>query len=74
MTDATTIGAVIATALDAYAALQSLGEEIEDEWTYVTDLAAAWKARLEAVAAARGGEPAPAGADAAVDAAVARSG
>ena len=70
MTDETTVGAVIATALDAYAALQSLGEEIEDEWTYVTDLAAAWTARLQAVAAARGMEPAPAGVDAAVDAAV----
>lgn len=70
MTDGMTIGEVIARALEAYAALQSLGEDIEDEWTYVTDLAAAWKARLEAVAAARGAEAAGAGVPAAVDRAI----
>ena len=41
----------------AYAALTELGEEIEDEWSYVKDLAEAWRDRLEAVAAARGAEP-----------------
>jgi len=45
-------------ALDAYERLGLLGEDIEDEWTYVTDLAAAWRERLEAVDAARGSEPA----------------
>jgi hypothetical protein len=45
-------------ALDAYERLGLLGEEIEDEWTYVTDLTAAWRERLEAVDAARGSEPA----------------
>lgn len=45
-------------ALDAYERLASLGEEIEDEWSYVTDLAAAWRDRLEALDAARGMEPA----------------
>lgn len=44
-------------ALAAYEALGLLGEEIEDEWTYVTDLTAAWRDRLEAVATTRGDEP-----------------
>ena len=39
---------VLTEALDAYARLASLGEDIEDEWTYVTDLDAAWRERLEA--------------------------
>ena len=37
-------------ALEAYAALASLGEEIEDEWSYVNDLADAWRTRLDEVA------------------------
>lgn len=45
-------------ALDAYERLASLGEEIEDEWSYVTDLAAAWRDRLEALDRARGMEAA----------------
>ncbi len=48
---------LIERALEAYAALELLGEEIEDEWTYVTDLEAAWRARLGEVAAARGSDP-----------------
>jgi hypothetical protein len=54
MTDDPTIAAAVGRALDAYAELAELGEEVEDEWTYVTDLAAAWRERLEAVAAERG--------------------
>lgn len=74
MTDGMTIGAVIARALEAYGALQGLGEEIEDEWTYVTDLGAAWTARLGAVAAARGAEAADPAVVAAVDRAIAEIG
>ena len=37
----------------AYDELTELGEEIEDEWTYVNDLASAWRERLEDV----GGRP-----------------
>jgi hypothetical protein len=49
-------------ALDAYERLGLLGEEIEDEWSYVTDLVAAWRERLEALDAARGADSAgPAG-------------
>jgi hypothetical protein len=38
----------------AYEALLELAEEIEDEWTYVNDLAAAWLDRLDEVANDRG--------------------
>ena len=48
---------VIDRALDAYALLTELGEEIEDEWTYVTELSTAWRDRLDEVAATRGEEP-----------------
>ena len=57
MTGATLHDAIDA-ALEAYDRLGLLGEDIEDEWTYVTDLAAAWRERLEAVAGARGTESA----------------
>lgn len=46
-------------ALAGYGELTALGEDIEDEWSYVNDLAAAWTARLEAVADVRGSEVAP---------------
>ena len=42
--------------LDAYAELTELAEDVEDEWTYITDLSTAWRERLEDVAAARGVE------------------
>lgn len=46
--------------LSAYDDLAALGEEIEDEWSYVNDLATAWKARLDELADRRGAEiPAP---------------
>jgi len=51
-----TLDAAIARSLDAYASLAELGEEIEDEWSYVNDLSEAWRARLSEVAAARGAE------------------
>ena len=49
-----TIGGAIERALSAYAELTELGEGIEDEWSYVNDLAGAWRERLEGVAATRG--------------------
>ena len=52
-----TVAATIERALDAYDALAELGEEIEDEWSYVTDLAAAWRERFAVVIATRGAEP-----------------
>lgn len=51
-----TVEAVIERALAAYAALAEVGEEIDDEWSYIQDLSEAWRVRLEAVAAARGSE------------------
>ncbi len=51
-----TADAVVGRALDAYAVLAELGEEIDDEWTYVNDLATAWRDRLEAIATDRHGE------------------
>jgi hypothetical protein len=49
----TTVAQAIERVLTAYVDLTALGEEIEDEWSYVNDLAAAWRERLEAVADAR---------------------
>ena len=68
-----TIQDALSVALDAYDRLGGLGEDIEDEWPYVTDLGDAWRTRLEAVATARGGEPAGMAA-AAIDRAVAEVG
>ena len=64
-----TIAGAIERALSAYAELTELGEEIEDEWSYVSDLAGAWRERLEQVAATRG----DAGIDEATDDAIDRS-
>jgi hypothetical protein len=44
-------------ALETLESLALLGEDVEDEWQYVQDLAETWRARLESVAAARGPEP-----------------
>ena len=62
-----TIQTIIERALDTYAALGELGEEIEDEWSYVTDLVEVWRTRLTEVATARGTAPAPPQVIAAVD-------
>jgi hypothetical protein len=67
MSEQPSIADVIARAIAAYEALQAVGEAIEDEWTYVNDLATAWCGRLREVAAARGGEAAPPGSSEAVD-------
>jgi hypothetical protein len=52
-----TVDDVIAAARPAYEALAELAEDIEDEWSYVTDLSAAWIERMDEVASARGAEP-----------------
>ena len=51
-----TVDAAIAVALDALDALAELGEDVDEEWQYVQDLAAAWRSRLEQVADERPGE------------------
>lgn len=65
-----TIDAAVARALVAYATLTELGEEVEDEWSYVNDLATAWRDRLDEVASARAGAPIDPAADAAIDRAI----
>ena len=52
-----TVGAASRLAVEGLLALGALGEEIDDEWTYVQDLVAAWQGRLEGVEAARDDEP-----------------
>lgn len=51
---APTLHDALTAALDAYERLGLLGEEIEDEWSYVTELVAAWRDRLEELDATRG--------------------
>jgi len=65
-----TIRDLIERALDAYAVLEELGEQIEDEWSYVADLSDSWRTRLDAVAAHGGGGDATDEASAAIDLAV----
>jgi hypothetical protein len=67
----TTIGDAIAAARQAYDDLTAFAEEVEDEWSYINDLAAAWIERMDAVSDARGRELAAAGVAAAVPALVA---
>jgi hypothetical protein len=56
MSDDMTVEGQARDALVAYEELTSLGEDIEDEWTYVTDLSAAWAARIAELIADRGSE------------------
>ena len=65
-----TVRAAVTRALDALDALQQLGEDVDDEWTYVNDLGEAWRSRLEAVADASGDAPLPDERAAAVDRAI----
>jgi hypothetical protein len=71
--ESATVADVLAAARPAYEALASLGEEIEDEWSYVTDLAAAWGDRFDEVEQARAGETADAGVADAVAALIAEA-
>ena len=71
--DIETIADAIAAARPAYEALATLGEDVEDEWSYVTDLAAAWGERFDEVVGARGHEPVSDGVAAGVDALVAEA-
>lgn len=58
MGDATTLGHLLERALVAYEELAALAETVDDEWTYVTDLSAAWRERMEGSVAERGGQAA----------------
>ena len=62
-----TVRDAIDRAREAYALLGELGETIDDEWSYVTDLAEAWGTRFDEVAATRGDDAIGADVSAAVD-------
>jgi hypothetical protein len=61
-----TVGDLVARALAAFGMLLATAEPVSDELQYLADLETVWGARLRAVAEARGAEPAPTGADAAI--------
>jgi hypothetical protein len=65
-----TIRDLIDRALDAYAVLEELGEEIEDEWSYVADLSDVWRTRFDAVSAHRGADDSSDEASGAIDLAI----
>lgn len=65
-----TIQSVVDQALDAYERLAVLGEEVEEEWSYVNELVEAWRGRLADLDASRGAQLAPEGASVAVDRAI----
>jgi hypothetical protein len=65
-----TVQSVVDRALPAYAGLAELGESIEDEWSYVNDLADAWRERFAELTAARGNDPLPDTVGLAVDRAI----
>ena len=71
---AATVADCIAQALEGFTVLATTAEAVEDEWQYVTDLGTVWRGRFAQVAAARGAEPAPAGAAEAMTALVAEAG
>jgi hypothetical protein len=52
-----TVADGIERALESLERLEARGLEIADEWQYVTDLRAAWVARLRVVTLARAAEP-----------------
>lgn len=68
MTD--TLSSAVDRALDALERLGLLGEEIDEEWSYVTDLVAAQRDRLEGIGHRRGREPLSAERATAVDLAI----
>ncbi len=68
-----TVAEAVERARSAMGALRTLGEEVADEWQYVTDLDAGWGERLDAVAAARGSEVLSPAATAAIELAAAES-
>ena len=70
---AASIADLVDRALAGFEALAATAEPIADEWQYLTDLDTVWKARLRAVAEARGAELAPPGAEDALEVLVAEA-
>jgi len=69
-----TVADLLDRALAGFETLASTAEPIADEWQYLTDLGIVWRARFKAVGDARGTEPAPPGAEAAIEALVDEAG
>lgn len=69
-----TIETALDRVIEAYAGLTELGEAVEDEWSYLNDLADAWRGRLAEVADARGSEPVPDAVAVAIDRVIAEIG
>jgi hypothetical protein len=74
MPQSTPLADLIARSFSGLDRLAATAEAVEDEWQYVTDLGTVWRARLRAVADARGTEPATDGARDAIDVLVAEAG
>jgi hypothetical protein len=70
---AATIADLVDRALAGFDVLAATAEPLADEWQYLTDLDTVWRARRRAAAEARGAEPAPPGADDAVEELVAEA-
>jgi hypothetical protein len=60
-------------AIAAHRSLADLGEDIEDEWSYVNDLHEAWSARLTELADRRGDDPLDPAISVALDEAIAET-
>ncbi len=71
---AATIADLVDRALVGFDVLAATAEPIADEWQYLTDLDTVWRARLRAVAGARGAEAALPGAEAALEELLAEAG
>jgi len=69
----TTVGAAIDRALVSYGLLTELGEEIDDEWSYIQDLTETWRHRLADVVRQRADEDLDSVRDAAIDALIAEA-
>jgi hypothetical protein len=67
---ASTLQTLLDRAIETLDALGAIGEDIEDEWTYVNDLVAAQRLRLEAIVERRGDQLANPDAERAIDLAV----
>jgi len=64
----TTVADLIDRARAAFEVLATTAEPVSDELQYLADLETVWGARLKAVSDARGAEPAPFGAEEALEA------
>jgi hypothetical protein len=69
-----TVGDLIERALQGFDALAVTAEPVADEWQYVADLDTVWRARLRAIADARGSEHAQPASEDAIEALVAEAG